>query len=114
MLARVICGEARGEDYLGKVAVGAVVLNRIKSPDFPNTLQGVVYQPKAFTCVQDGQIQLTPDRTCYRAAYDAILGRDPTDGCLFYLNPQTATSRWMHKRVSADAAKVIGNHVFVK
>ncbi len=114
MLARMIYGEARGETFTGKVAVAAVALNRINSPDFPNTLKDVIYQPRAFTCVQDGQISLSPTLECYQAAYDAILGKDPTGGCLFYLNPQTATSRWMNKRVSADATTVIGNHVFVR
>lgn len=114
-MARVVYGEARGESSAGKVAVAAVVLNRIKSPDFPNTLKEVVYQPRAFTCVDDGQINMTPDLPSYQAAFDAILGKDPTGGCLFYLNPRTATSRWMNNRISADAATtVIGNHVFVR
>lgn len=112
LLAKVIHGEARGEDYIGKVAVAAVVLNRIKSPSFPNTLTEVVYQTNAFTCVKDGQIHLTPDIESYQAAFDAILGNDPTEGCLYYMNPTIATSRWMHKRMSSEAIKVIGNHVF--
>jgi len=114
LLAQVVHGEARGEDYIGKVAVAAVVLNRMKSSRFPNTLKEVIYQPRAFTCVDDGQIGLKPDLESYQAASDAILGSDPTGGCLFYMNPRTATSRWMHKRISADAATVIGNHVFVR
>jgi N-acetylmuramoyl-L-alanine amidase len=113
LLAQVVHGEARGEDYIGKVAVAAVVLNRMESPQFPNTLKEVVFQPRAFTCVDDGQIRLTPDLEAYKAAFDAILGSDPTGGCLFYMNPRTATSRWMHERISAEAATVIGNHVFV-
>lgn len=94
--------------------MAAVILNRIKSSQFPNTLKEVVYQPRAFTCVDDGQIQLKPDMESYKAAFDAILGNDPTGGCLFYLNPRTATSRWMSKRISAEAATVIGNHVFAR
>ncbi|HHY82834.1 MAG TPA: hypothetical protein GX505_09175 [Clostridiales bacterium] len=113
LLAHVVYGEARGEDYIGKVAVAAVVLNRVKSPHFPNTIKEVIYQPGAFTCVDDGQINLKPDHEAYLAAADAILGKDPTKGCLFYMNPRTATSRWMRKRISADNATVIGNHVFV-
>lgn len=99
---------------MGKVAVAAVVLNRIKSSQFPNTLKEVVYQPRAFTCVDDGQIQLKPNIESYKAAFDAILGNDPSDGCLFYLNPKTATSRWMNKRISAEAATIIGNHIFIR
>lgn len=114
LLARVIHAEARGENYVGKVAVGAVVINRIKSPDFPNTLEEVVFQKRAFTCVNDGQINYDPDIESYKAAFDAVLGKDPTNGCVFYHNPKIATSRWMHKRISAESATVIGNHVFGK
>ncbi|WP_279387719.1 cell wall hydrolase [Xylanivirga thermophila] len=106
-------GEARGESYKGKVSVGAVMINRIESPLFPNTLTEVVYQKNAFTCVIDGQINLPPDEESYRAAFDAILGNDPTGGCLFYYNPKIATSRWMKER-SAVYAVSIGNHVFSK
>lgn len=113
MMAQTVYGEARGEAHIGKVAVAAVILNRIKSPLFPNTIKEVIYQPGAFTCVTDGQINLKPDLDAYLAVADAILGNDPTNGCLYYMNPKTATSRWMHKRISADAARVIGNHVFV-
>lgn len=113
MLAKVIHGEARGESYWGKIAVGAVVINRLHSPEFPNTLKEVVYQPYAFTCIQDGQIELVPDLDSYRAAFDAILGSDPTSGCLFYCNPKTATSRWMRERKSAPTIS-IGNHIFMK
>jgi len=80
---------------------------------FPNTVEEVVFQPGAFTCVDDGQINLKPDLDAYLAVADAILGNDPTNGCLFYMNPKTATSRWMRKRISAKPATVIGNHVFV-
>lgn len=113
MLARAIHAEARGESYTGKVAVGAVILNRIRSPLFPNTLKEVVYQKNAFTCVQDRQILLTPCLDCYKAAFDAILGKDPTNGCLFYYNPKTATSRWMRERRTIDVV-TIGNHVFMR
>jgi N-acetylmuramoyl-L-alanine amidase len=88
-------------------------MNRIESTSFPNTLKEVVYQGNAFTCVADGQINLEPDQDSYRAATDAILGNDPTNGCLFYYNPETATSRWMHQRRSIHVV-VIGNHVFMK
>lgn len=111
LLAHVVHGEARGEPYIGKVAVAAVVLNRIKSTAFPNTLKEVVYQPRAFSCVADGQIELKPDLDSYRAAFDAILGNDPTGGCLFYYNPKIATSRWMKSRVQTSTV-VFGNHIF--
>ena len=88
-------------------------MNRIKSPLFPDTLEEVIYQPKAFTCLEDGQINLKPDKESYRAALEAIRGVDPTNGCLFYYNPKTATSRWMHNRPS-EYRETIGNHVFMK
>lgn len=109
LLAKVIYAEARGESYTGKVAVGAVVLNRVKSSSFPNTLSGVVYQPYAFTAVSDGQINLSPDQACYNAADDALNGYDPTYGCLYYYNPSTATSSWIFSRPTVIT---IGNHVF--
>lgn len=112
-MARVIHGEARGEPYIGKVSVGAVVINRIHSPLFPNTLKKVVYQSHAFTCIQDGQANLEPDLESYKAAFDAILGNDPTGGCLFYYNPKTATSEWMTHRKSTSVV-AIGNHIFTK
>ncbi|MBQ1269674.1 MAG: spore cortex-lytic enzyme [Clostridia bacterium] len=111
LLARVIYAEARGESYTGKVAVGAVVLNRVRSSAFPNTISGVVYQPLAFTAVADGQINLTPDATSQRAAQDAINGWDPTYGCLYYYNPRIATSKWIYSRPTVIT---IGNHVFCK
>ena len=98
LLARVVHGEARGEPYLGKVAVAAVVLNRVSSASFPNTIAGVVYQANAFTAVSDGQINLTPDSDAYRAAKDALNGYDPTNGCIYYYNPKTATNAWIKKR----------------
>ena len=109
LLARVVYGEARGEDYVGQVAVAAVVLNRVESSSFPNTIAGVVYQAGAFDCVADGQINLTPDSTAISAAQDALNGWDPTYGCLFYYNPRTATSEWM---LSRPVKLVIGQHNF--
>ena len=109
LLARVIYGEGRGEPYKGQVAIGAVVLNRVKSASFPNTIAGVVYQRGAFDAVSDGQINLAPDKTAVRAARDALNGWDPTGGCLYYYNPATATSRWM---LSRPVLLRIGNHSF--
>ncbi len=109
LLARVVYGEARGEAYVGQVAVAAVVLNRVESASFPNTIAGVVYQSGAFDCVADGQINLTPDSTAVKAAQDALNGWDPTYGCLFYYNPATATSAWM---LSRPVKLAIGNHNF--
>ena len=109
LLARVIHGEARGESYAGQVAVGAVVLNRIKSASFPNTMSGVIYQKYAFTAVADGQINLTPNETAKKAARDAHNGRDPSYGALSYYNPRTATSSWIFSR---QTTVIIGNHVF--
>ena len=109
LLARCIYAEARGEPYSGMVAVGAVVLNRVKSPDFPNTISGVIYQPWAFTSVNDGQINLTPSQTAINAAQDALNGWDPTYGCLFFYNPKTAQSQWIYSR---KVVTTIGNHRF--
>ena len=109
LLARLIYGEARGESYVGQVAVGAVVMNRIKSASFPNTMAGVIYQSYAFTAVDDGQINLTPNATARKAALDAMNGWDPTYGALYYYNPSTATSSWIFSR---KTTVTIGNHVF--
>lgn len=109
LLARCIYGEARGEPYVGQVAVGAVILNRVKSASFPNTVSGVIYQSGAFTCVSDGQINLTPDSNAISAAKDALSGWDPTNGCLYYYNPRTATSKWIWSR---EVRLVIGEHNF--
>ena len=111
LLAKLIYGEARGESYVGQVAVGAVVLNRIKSASFPNTMSGVIYQSYAFTAVADGQINLTPDATAKKAAKDAMNGWDPTYGAIYYYNPRTATSSWIFSR---QTTITIGNHVFAK
>lgn len=109
LLARCIYAEARGEPYTGMVAVGAVVLNRVSSADFPNTISGVIYQPWAFTSVNDGQINLTPSQTAINAAQDAMNGWDPTYGCLFFYNPKTAQSQWIYSR---KVVTTIGNHRF--
>lgn len=109
LLAKCIYGEARGESYTGQVAVGAVVLNRVASSQFPNTIAGVIYQKGAFTAVDDGQINLTPNQTAINAAQDAMNGWDPTYGCLYYYNPATATSSWIFTR---ETVTTIGNHVF--
>ena len=109
ILAKCIYAESRGEVYVGQVAVGAVILNRVASPDFPNTIYGVVYQPWAFTAVSDGQMNLEPDSTAYEAAQDALNGWDPTYGCLYYYNPKTATSSWIFER---EVVVEIGRHAF--
>ena len=109
LLARLVHGEARGEPYVGKVAVAAVVLNRVRSASFPNTISGVIYQSGAFDCVADGQINLTPDSESIRAARDAMNGWDPSGGCLYYYNPVTATSAWIWTR---EIRLAIGNHNF--
>lgn len=109
LLARCIYGEARGEPYTGKVAVGAVVLNRVKSREFPNTISGVIYQPWAFTAVNDGQINLGTNDECLKAAQDALNGWDPTYGCVYYYNPKTATNQWIRSR---KIVLTIGKHVF--
>ncbi len=111
LLARLIYGEARGESYVGQVAVGAVVMNRIRSSSFPNTMSGVIYQKYAFTAVDDGQINLTPNATARKAAQDAMNGWDPTYGAIYYYNPATATSQWIFSR---KTTVTIGNHVFAK
>ena len=109
LLAKCIYAEARGEPYTGQVAVGAVILNRVRSSKFPNTISGVIYQPYAFTCVSDGQINLTPDANAKKAAQDALNGWDPTGGCLYYYNPATATSSWIWSRTVMLS---IGKHNF--
>lgn len=109
LLARVISAEARGEPYAGQVAVGAVILNRIEHPSFPNTISGVVYQSGAFTCVTDGQINEPVAESAYRAARDALNGSDPCGGAIYYFNPATATSSWIWSR---PLITVIGKHRF--
>lgn len=109
LLAKCVHAEARGEPYVGQVAVAAVILNRVDSPEFPNTISGVIYQPWAFTAVHDGQINLEPNESAYSAAKDALNGWDPTYGCLYYYNPETATSEWIWTRTTVVT---IGKHVF--
>lgn len=111
LLAKCIYAEARGEPYIGQVAIGAVVLNRVESSSFPNTIAGVIYQPYAFTAVSDGQINLEPNDTAYKAARDALNGWDPTNGCIYYYNPSTATSAWIWSR---PIMLSIGRHNFAK
>ena len=109
LLGRLVHGEARGEPSVGKGAVAAVVLNRVKSPSFPNTISGVIYQSGAFDAVADGQINLTPDEDSLRAARDALNGWDPTGGCLYYYNPATSTNSWIWSRTVQLS---IGKHNF--
>jgi len=111
LLARLIYGEARGEPYTGQVAVGAVVMNRVKSSSFPNTLSGVIYQSGAFDAVKDGQINLSPDSTAKKAAQDAINGWDPSYGAIYYFNTSTATNKWIWSR---PMTITIGRHRFCK
>lgn len=111
LLARLIYGEARGEPYTGQVAVGAVVLNRVKSSSFPNSISGVIYQSGAFDVVRDGQINLTPDSTSKKAAQDALNGWDPSYGAIYYFNPSTATNKWIWSR---PMTITIGKHRFCK
>ena len=113
LVARAINGEARGEPYEGQVAVGAVILNRVKDSKFPNTIAGVIYQSGAFTAVADGQINkaIAENSTVYKAARDALNGWDPTGGCIYYFNPATATNKWIWSR---PHVKTIGKHRFCK
>ena len=113
LMARAINGEARGEPYEGQVAVGAVILNRVKDSRFPNSISGVIYQSGAFTAVSDGQINasIDEDSTVYKAAQDAMNGWDPTGGCVYYFNPNTATNKWIWSRPHVIT---IGKHRFCK
>ncbi|NIK68008.1 MULTISPECIES: cell wall hydrolase [unclassified Paenibacillus] len=109
LLARIVYAEARGESYKGQVAVAAVVLNRLDADGFPKTIKGVIEQSGAFTAVDDGQYYLKPDSTAYKAALDALGGKDPSNGALYYFNPKTATSKWIWSRKQTVQ---IGNHIF--
>lgn len=109
LLAKAVYSEARGEPYVGQVAIAAVILNRVKSSAFPNTVAGVIYQPWAFTAVHDGQFELEPNATAYQAARDALNGWDPTYGSIYYYNPRTATNTWIRSR---KVTTTIGKHVF--
>ncbi len=109
LLARIISAEARGEPYIGQVAVGAVVLNRIEHPSFPNTMAGVIYQPLAFSAVADGQFDEPIADSAWKAAEDAINGWDPSGGCLYYYNAEKSTSEWIFTR---EVVTTIGKHRF--
>ena len=111
IMAQAVYGEARGEPYIGQVAVAAVIMNRINSPTFPNTASGVIFEPRAFTAVADGQIYMDPDETARRAVIDAINGQDPSGNAMYYFNPDTATSGWIWTR---PQIKKIGKHIFCK
>lgn len=111
LLARLINGEARGESYIGQVAVGAVIMNRVKDPSFPNTIAGVIYQKGQFSCITDGQFDVAIDEesTVYKAAEDAMNGVDPTNGALYFYNPSKTKSKWLF---SLKTVTTIGKHVF--
>ncbi|WP_369903550.1 spore cortex-lytic enzyme [Bacillus manliponensis] len=111
LMANAVYGEARGEPYIGQVAVAAVIINRVASASFPNTVSGVIFEPRAFTAVADGQIYLTPNETAKKAVIDALNGWDPTGEALYYFNPDTATSGWIWSR---PQIKKIGKHIFCK
>lgn len=111
LMANAVYGEARGEPYIGQVAVAAVILNRLESEKFPQSISGVIFQPGAFTAVTDGQIWLQPNQTAKKAVMDAINGLDPSNGCLYYFNPETATSKWIWSR---PQVKKIGKHIFCR
>ncbi|MEC0167734.1 spore cortex-lytic enzyme [Paenibacillus graminis] len=109
IMANAVYGESRGEPFEGQVAVAAVILNRVKSPSFPNTPSGVIFQPGAFTAVADGQIYLEPNEQARKAVQQALNGWDPSGGCIYYFNPKTATSKWIWSR---PQVKTIGQHIF--
>jgi len=111
LMANAVYGESRGEPYIGQVAVAGVILNRVGSSAFPNTISGVIFEPGAFTAVADGQIWLTPNETAKKAVKDAIAGWDPSGGAIYYFNPNTATSAWIWSR---PQIKKIGSHIFCK
>ena len=110
-MAQAIHGEARGEPYVGQVAVGAVIMNRVNHPSFPNSIAGVIFQPGAFTAVADGQMFMNPDESSMKAARDALNGWDPVGGAIYYYNPAKTTNRWIYSR---PVVKVIGKHYFAK
>ena len=109
LMARAVYAEARGEVYEGQVAVAAVILNRLNNPVFPRSISGIIYQPYAFSSVNDGQINMTPDDQAYKAVRDAINGWDPTGGAMYFWNPDTSSSTWIHSRT---VIKQIGSHIF--
>lgn len=111
ILAQAINGEARGEPYIGQVAVAAVVLNRVRHPSFPKSISGVIFQPGAFTAVADGQMFMAPNDSAFKAARDALAGWDPSGGAIYYYNPVTSTNRWIYSR---PQIKRIGKHIFAR
>lgn len=111
LMANAVYGEARGEPYEGQVAIAAVILNRVKSPSFPDTPSGVIFEPRAFTAVADGQIWLEPNESARKAVQNALNGMDPSGGCTYYFNPATATSKWIWTR---PQVKKIGKHIFCR
>jgi len=111
LLARAVYSEARGESFQGQVAVAAVIINRVIHPEFPNTINGVIFEPWAFTAVNDGQFWLTPNQTAYSAVKEALSGSDPSKGAIFYYNPVTATNQWIRTR---PIITQIGRHVFAR
>lgn len=111
LIAQVVCSESKSEPYKGKVAVASVILNRLKNPDFPKTVEGVIKQKHAFSCVRNGSINSVPDEDSYRAVMDALRGNDPTSRAVFFYNPKIATSKWMMDVDKKDVLK-IGQHVF--
>ncbi|MHC1685670.1 MAG: cell wall hydrolase [Clostridiaceae bacterium] len=111
LMAQIVYAESRGEPYDGKVGVAAVILNRMKSGNYPASIEGVITQKNAFSCVVNGKISVVPNESCYNAVFDALQGKDPTNNALFFYNPQTATCGWM-QNIRKDHSKAIGNHVF--
>lgn len=113
LMAKLVYAESRGEPFDGKIAVASVVLNRVISPKFPNSIKDVIFQPNAFSCVSNGTIVAYPDQACYNAVYEAIKGKDPTNQALFFYNPEIATCSWMKGTEKYDSTH-IGNHIFFK
>jgi N-acetylmuramoyl-L-alanine amidase len=111
LLSNAVYGEARGESYVGQIAIAAVILNRLDNPNFPNTIPGIIFQPGAFTAVADGQIWLSPNKQAEKAVHDALNGYDPSSGAIYYFNPATATSKWIWSR---PQIKRIGQHIFCR
>lgn len=113
LMAKLVYAESRGEPFDGKVAVASVVLNRVQSPDFPDSIKDVIFEPRAFSCVKDNNIIASPDQNCYDAVYEAIKGTDPTNEALFFYNPKISTCSWM-KAIKKIDSRAIGQHVFFK
>lgn len=113
LMAKIVYAESKGEPYEGKVAVASVILNRVLSPGFPDNIKDVIFQPNAFSCVVNGEINVTPNEECFNAVYDAIKGNDPTNEALFFYNPSIATCSWM-KEIEKTDSKSIGQHLFFK